>query len=100
MQMHRVMGIDIETYSPVDLAKAGVYAYAEAPAFDILLIGYKFDDETDVHVIDTLAADMASDEELRTLPLSRQHLTQTLSGCALRSGRVYPCRQSNGNAPW
>ena len=66
MQMHRVMGIDIETYSPVDLAKAGVYAYAEAPAFDILLIGYKFDDETDVHVIDTLAADMASDEELRT----------------------------------
>jgi len=66
MQMHRVMGIDIETYSPVDLAKAGDYAYAEAPAFDILLIGYKFDDETDVHVIDTLAADMASDEELRT----------------------------------
>ena len=61
--MHRVMGIDIETYSSVDLAKAGVYAYTEAPDFDILLIGYKYDDEDEVHVIDTLAADRDFDEE-------------------------------------
>ena len=52
--MHRVMGVDIETYSSVDLAGSGVYAYTEAPDFDILLIGYKFDDEAEVHVIDTL----------------------------------------------
>lgn len=51
--MHRTMGIDIETYSSVDLARAGVYAYAEAPDFEILLIGYKFDDEDEVHVLDT-----------------------------------------------
>lgn len=62
--MHRVMGIDIETYSSVDLAKAGVYAYTEAPDFDILLIGYKYDDEDEVHVIDTLAVDRDFDEEL------------------------------------
>lgn len=62
--MHRVMGIDIETYSSVDLAKAGVYAYTEAPDFDILLIGYKYDDEGEVHVIDTLAVDRDFDEEL------------------------------------
>lgn len=62
--MHRVMGIDIETYSSVDLAKAGVYAYTEAPDFDILLIGYKYDDEDEVHVIDTLAVDRDLDEEL------------------------------------
>lgn len=55
--MHRVMGVDIETYSSVDLAGSGVYAYTEAPDFDILLIGYKFDDEAEVHVIDTLAVD-------------------------------------------
>lgn len=62
--MHRVMGIDIETYSSVDLTKAGVYAYTEAPDFDILLIGYKYDDEDEVHVIDTLAVDRDFDEEL------------------------------------
>lgn len=62
--MHRVMGVDIETYSSVDLAEAGVYAYTEAPDFDILLIGYKFDDEDAVHVIDTLAVDRDFDEEL------------------------------------
>lgn len=62
--MHRVMGVDIETYSSVDLARAGVYAYTEAPDFDVLLIGYKFDDEDAVHVIDTLAVDRDFDEEL------------------------------------
>lgn len=62
--MHRVMGVDIETYSSVDLNKSGVYAYAEAPDFDILLIGYKFDDEEEVHVIDTLAVDRDFDQEL------------------------------------
>lgn len=62
--MHRVMGVDIETYSSVDLAGSGVYAYTEAPDFDILLIGYKFDDEAEVHVIDTLAVDRDFNPEL------------------------------------
>ena len=35
--------IDIETYSPVDLARSGVYRYAEAPEFEILLFGYSAD---------------------------------------------------------
>lgn len=57
--MHRVMGMDIETYSSVDLAKAGVYAYVEAPDFNILLISYIFDDwgEDDVKTIDCFDAD-------------------------------------------
>ena len=57
--MHRVMGVDIETYSSVDLTKAGVYAYVEAPDFDILLISYIFDDwdEDDVKTIDCFDAD-------------------------------------------
>lgn len=53
--MHRVMGVDIETYSSVDLLKSGVYRYVGAPDFDILLIGYKFDDEDEVRQIDTTA---------------------------------------------
>lgn len=57
--MHRVMGVDIETYSSVDLTDAGVYAYAEAPDFDILLISYIFDDwgEDEVRTIDCFDAD-------------------------------------------
>lgn len=55
--MHRVMGVDIETYSSVDLAKSGVYAYTEAPDFDILLIGYTFDEGEHVNVIDTYNID-------------------------------------------
>lgn len=47
----RTLAIDIETYSDVDIKKAGVYAYAESTAFTILLFGYKYDDE-DVKLID------------------------------------------------
>lgn len=38
------MGVDIETYSSVDLTKSGVRPYTEAPDFTILLIGYKVDE--------------------------------------------------------
>ena len=39
----RTISIDIETYSSVDLSEAGVYRYAEAPDFEVLLIGYSID---------------------------------------------------------
>lgn len=65
--MHRVMGIDIETYSSVDLAETGVYAYAEAPDFDILLISYTFDDWVDdVKTIDTLETDANGNRRIFT----------------------------------
>lgn len=41
----RVLGIDIETYSSIDLTKSGVYAYSSAPDFKILLFAYAYDDE-------------------------------------------------------
>lgn len=37
------LSIDIETFSPVNLAKAGVYKYANHPAFQILLFSYAID---------------------------------------------------------
>lgn len=65
--MHRVMGIDIETYSSVDLTEAGVYAYAEAPDFDILLISYTFDDwADDVRTIDALETDANGNRKILT----------------------------------
>lgn len=45
------MNVDIETYSSIDIREAGVYAYASAPDFEVLLIGYRYDGQ-DVKVID------------------------------------------------
>lgn len=50
------LGIDIETYSSVDI-KNGAYAYSEAPDFEVLLIGYKFSDENDIVCLDLTAED-------------------------------------------
>ena len=41
--MGRVLEMDIESYSDVDLIKCGVYAYADSPAFEILLFAFSFD---------------------------------------------------------
>lgn len=43
--------IDIETFSSVNLSKAGVYRYVESPDFEILLFGYSIDGG-EVKVID------------------------------------------------
>ena len=37
------LSIDLETFSDVDLIKCGVYAYADSPAFEVLLFAYCFD---------------------------------------------------------
>ena len=47
----KTLSIDIETYSGTDLAKSGVYRYAQSPDFEVLLFGYSADNG-DVHVID------------------------------------------------
>lgn len=41
--MGRELSIDLESFSDVDLIKCGVYAYADSPAFEILLFAYSFD---------------------------------------------------------
>lgn len=49
--MERIMEMDIETYSDVDLIKCGVYAYVDSPVFEVLLFAYSFDGE-ETEVID------------------------------------------------
>ena len=39
----RNVSVDIETYSDVDIAKAGLYKYAQSPAFEVLLIAWAVD---------------------------------------------------------
>ena len=45
------LGIDLETFSSVDLLKCGVYRYASSPDFEILLFGFSVDGG-DVRVVD------------------------------------------------
>lgn len=58
--MGRILEVDIETYSDVDLIKCGVYAYADSPAFEVLLFAYSFDGG------ETQIVDLAQGEELST----------------------------------
>jgi len=50
--------IDIESFSDVDLSKAGVYRYSESPNFEILLFGYSVDGG------DVKVADLACGEKI------------------------------------
>lgn len=52
----KVLSIDIETHSSVDLTKAGVYPYTESEDFEILLLAYAFDDNP-VKLIDFTLGD-------------------------------------------
>lgn len=49
--MGQTLEMDIETFSDVDLIKCGVYAYADSPAFEVLLFAYSFDGE-ETQIID------------------------------------------------
>lgn len=60
------LGIDIETYSDVDLQKCGVYAYTDSPAFEILLFAYAFDDE-DVSIVDVAKGESLPERVLSAL---------------------------------
>lgn len=50
--------IDIETYSSVDIKTCGAYKYIESPDFEILIVGYAFDNEP------VTVVDFAQGEEL------------------------------------
>lgn len=62
----RVLSIDIETYSSVDLAKSGVYRYAESPDFEILLFGYSVDGG-EIQVVDLADGETIPPEVINSL---------------------------------
>lgn len=62
----RVLQIDLETYSSIDLIKSGVYRYVEADDFEILLFAYAYDDEP-VQVVDLTALEELPDNVLKDL---------------------------------
>ena len=62
----KTISIDIETYSDVNLAKCGVYKYAESPDFEILLFGYAVDGR-EVTVVDLAQGETLPEEILEAL---------------------------------
>lgn len=62
----RMLSIDIETFSPVQLAKTGLYPYAEHPDFELLLFGYSIDGGP-IEVVDLASGETLPDEVLAAL---------------------------------
>ena len=62
----KTISIDIETFSDVNLAKCGVYKYAESPTFEILLFGYAVDGG-EVQVVDLMQGESIPDDILDAL---------------------------------
>ena len=58
--------IDLETKSDIDIAKSGVYRYADSPYFDILLFAYSVDDAP-VQLIDLASGEHLPEEILNAL---------------------------------
>ena len=77
--MQRTLSIDLETYSEIDIAKCGSFRYIDDKSFEILLLGYAFDDEP-VTVID-----LTADEEVPAdflAALYDPEVTKTAWNCA------------------
>lgn len=77
--MKRTLSIDLETYSEIDLAKCGSFRYIDDESFEILLLGYAFDDEP-VTVIDLTADEEVPADFLAALYDSE--VTKTAWNCA------------------
>lgn len=58
--------IDIETYSSVDIGDCGAYKYIASPDFEILIVGYAFDNE-DVVIVDLAQGDDLPEEFINAL---------------------------------
>ena len=64
--MIKNLSLDLETRSSIDIAKSGVYRYAESDDFDILLFGVSVNHEP-VTVYDLACGDIVPDEILQAL---------------------------------
>lgn len=60
------LNIDIETYSDIDISKAGLYRYCDTPDFEVLLFAYA-EDFGDVKIIDLAQGEQIPPEILAAL---------------------------------
>lgn len=62
----RELSIDIETYSSIDIGKAGLYKYAQSEDFEILLFAYSIDNGP-VNIIDLAQGEQLPEEIITAL---------------------------------
>ena len=62
----KILSLDLETFSDIDLRKCGVYRYTDSPNFDILLFAYSID-EGPVELIDLASGEEIPDEIIRAI---------------------------------
>lgn len=106
MEKIKTLSLDLETYSDVDLAKAGVYKYAESPNFEILLLGVAinngpvevYDLASGESVPDDLITAIASDDVIKwSFNASFERIC--LSSWLLRHYPKYLDNSDNGFTP-
>lgn len=62
----RHLNIDIETFSDIDIGKCGLYKYAEADCFEVLLFAYAWD-LGEVHVVDLANGEVIPEDVVQGL---------------------------------
>ena len=60
------LSVDLETFSSAELRRSGVYRYAEAPDFEIILFGYCVD-SGEIKVVDIASGEKVPDEIISAL---------------------------------
>lgn len=90
------LSIDIETYSSVDIGKAGAYAYAQSPDFEILLFAYSLNGEP-VQIVDLAQGEKIPNNIVKALnnPLVIKHAYNAAFEwyCLNRAGYETPIEQ-------
>lgn len=90
------LSIDIETYSSVDIGKAGAYAYAQSPDFEILLFAYSLNGEP-VQIVDLAQGEKIPNNIIKALnnPLVIKHAYNAAFEwyCLNRAGYETPIEQ-------
>jgi len=66
MSKPKTLSIDLETFSSVDIGKAGVFKYVESPDFEVLLFAYSCD-YGPVNLCDLVLGDVIPDEVVEWL---------------------------------
>lgn len=75
----RTLSVDLETYSEIDITKCGSFRYIDDESFEVLLLGYAFDDDP------VTVVDLTADEEVPADFLSALYgptVTKTAWNCA------------------
>lgn len=80
------LSIDLETYSSVDIKKAGAYAYVRSPDFEIMLAAYSLDGGP-VQILDFTEPDFRSGMDL----LYSLIISQSIEKCAYNATFEWLC---------